>query len=259
MLVGGQLVRIADAGNKSIGEGTWSAGAFVTIGMWLVMGIIPIALLRVAYGVRFGEFFSIAGKWRWRVALPGFAIMMVCIGLLVVSTYSPGGFSPIPELLSAIILAFITIFAQSAAEELVFRGLLLRVFSAWFSHSGIGFIVSVALSGAAFAVLHKSPSLAHNVMFVAISIGSALLARYSGGLELAIIIHFLTNFLLGTATYLWPAGIENDVNLRDKGNITGLPEVIEMIPFALTLALCAVSTIMLVRHMNVRIRYTPLA
>ena len=157
---------------------------------------------------------------RWNVPKPNRALMALLGGValaffadvaeLLLQRWTPKSL-PITELFkdrsSAFALAAFGIMVAPLVEELFFRGFLYPALSRW-----TGIVPAVAITGAAFALLHES-QLAHAwapllVLFV---IGAALTAVRAASKSVAtcVLIHMAYNFTLFTQLYIGSDGFRH--------------------------------------------------
>ena len=173
-------------------------------GLLTIAAALPVIVLaaRLARG-RWGTVSSVAGRVRWRwlllctaVAVP--AVVLVLIGTVVGETVAAGPQAPPEEDLPWVGRArFLTAMAglvllvplQAAAEEYVFRGWLVQVFSGWLRTPWPG----IALSAVLFALAHGLFEVSGFVSLVWFALVMTWLTLRTGGLEAAVAFHAVNN------------------------------------------------------------------
>ncbi|MCB9240848.1 MAG: CPBP family intramembrane metalloprotease [Flavobacteriales bacterium] len=104
---------------------------------------------------------------------------------------------------------FLMALLPAIGEELIFRGILQRVFSDWAENEHIGVILAAIL----FAVLHFQPFKVVPMIFLAMTLGYMYL--YSGSLWVPILFHFLNNATVVLVKYLQDIGLEAPILEND--------------------------------------------
>lgn len=178
--------------------------------MLSLIALIPVAYLAYLFlGPRpVGLLFSVTGKmrWRWLGLCTGICLVLyalyfgISLGLeatgAVASAQIPPENIPANPLFFALLVVLLVPF-QAAAEELVFRGLLMQTLGSWLKHPLFAILLPVPLFTAGH--LYDIYGLL-DVAFFAIVAG--YLTWRTGGLEAAIAVHVINNvglFLLGAA------------------------------------------------------------
>ncbi len=178
--------------------------------MLSLIAFIPVAYLAYLFlGPRpVGLLFSVTGKmrWRWLGLCAGICLVLyalyfgISLGLeatgAVASAQIPPENRPAKPLFFALLVVLLVPF-QAAAEELVFRGLLMQTLGSWLKHPLFAILLPVPLFTAGH--LYDIYGLL-DVAFFAIVAG--YLTWRTGGLEAAIAVHVINNvglFLLGAA------------------------------------------------------------
>ena len=169
-------------------------GALVEIGGIAIM--LP-ALALAALIVRdrpFSSYSSSRGGWNWSAFLKCLAVAAIVMGaltvveLLIPSESNGDGINRFT--LEGIILCVVLIPVQCAAEEYVFRGLLLQTVGAWTKLPAVAIIVSAAL----FAAGHPYNLVGIITIFADGLIWGAL-AWWTKGLEATTAMHIVNNML----------------------------------------------------------------
>lgn len=175
----------------------------------------PAAVLGVRWGAgrSAGTLSSVTGRLRWRrfpkpLALAaGLFLSANALSLLLPDTMREtpgGGSSGNVWLLLLVVLAFVPV--QAAAEEYVFRGLLMQGIGSWLRHPAFAILLPVPL----FVAGHGY-GLAGQIDIAVFAAAAGWITWRTGGLEAAIALHIVNNvgaFGLGTAGF-------SDVNATD--------------------------------------------
>lgn len=179
----------------------------------------PAAVLGVRWGARrsAGTLSSVTGRLRWRcfpkpLALAaGLFLAVNALSLMVPDSMQGtggvphgGGSSGNVWLLLLVVLAFVP--AQAAAEEYVFRGLLMQGIGSWLRHPAFAVLLPVPL----FVAGHGY-GLAGQIDIAVFAVAAGWITWRTGGLEAAIALHIVNNvgaFGLGAAGF-------SDVNATD--------------------------------------------
>lgn len=172
--------------------------AFVNGGMALAFVGVAALLQRR----RLASYFTAAPRFRWRLLLLGLGLFAVTIGPLLLASAAldpkaPG--APIltvsPDLTGRLIYAAMVVsllLLAAAAEELVFRGWLVKVVGAWFPDPR----VVLVLSGLLFSAIHFDPNLDAFLVRLAMGVGLAWMTLRLGGIEFAIGAHAANNIVI---------------------------------------------------------------
>jgi uncharacterized protein len=179
--------------------------AFVMSLLALVNGGMALAFVGVAallHRRRLASYFTVASGFRWRLLLLGLGLFLVTIGPLLLASAAfdpkaPG--SPIlaisPDLPGRLIYAVMVVclfLIAAAAEELVFRGWLIKIVGAWFPDPR----AVLVLSGLLFSAIHFDPNLDAFLVRLAMGMGLAWMTLRLGGIEFAIGAHAANNILI---------------------------------------------------------------
>ncbi|MDR4531939.1 type II CAAX endopeptidase family protein [Glutamicibacter sp. PS] len=175
-----------------------------------LIALIPAVLLAyVLLGPKpWGVLLSVAGKLRTRWLLVALGLCLasyvpylaLVLGIEAVGagTLAPQFEPPAAPLTLALLIILLVPF-QAAAEELVFRGLLMQAVGSWLRHPAFAILLPIPLF--TFGHLYDIYGLL-DVSFFAVAAG--YLTWRTGGLEAAIALHVVNNvslFLLGTVGY----------------------------------------------------------
>lgn len=207
--IGGGGVESAERLMAMIGGGGTPTGltqiAFVISLLAFVNGGMALAFVGVAallHHRRLASYFTAAAGFRWRLLLLGLGLFAVTIGplLLASAALDPKAHgAPLlavsPDLggrlaYAALIVCLLVIAA--AAEELVFRGWLVKIVGAWFPDPR----VVLVLSGLLFSAIHFDPNLDAFLVRLAMGVGLAWMTLRLGGIEFAVGAHAANNILI---------------------------------------------------------------
>ncbi|TXK17362.1 CPBP family intramembrane glutamic endopeptidase [Homoserinibacter sp. GY 40078] len=163
---------------------------------------------------------SVAGRLRWgwmaRCLVPAVVVTAVATGLPYLFVLIAGEtVEPVPvdgglfALLAVMIIVLVPL--QAAAEEYVFRGLILQVMGAWLRWSWIGVVVSTLI----FTVGHTQYELWGALSVAVMGAGFAIVTIRTGGLEAAIVLHVVNNLV---ALLLLASGITGTTQMSSEGS-----------------------------------------
>jgi membrane protease YdiL (CAAX protease family) len=174
---------------------------------------IPVTgiAVMVCHQERMGWLSSVLGRVRWRMlfAFAGLAVavMAVSIGVGAVLPGSAGGGLPeldppaLGTLVGVTLVVFLTTPLQAAGEEYLFRGYLAQAIGSWIPGRLAALIVTTPITATLFALAHgvQDPWLfADRFGF---GVAASILVWLTGGLEAAIALHTVNNFVaFGFAT-----------------------------------------------------------
>lgn len=165
---------------------------------------IPLAWAahRVVFGQGIGWLSSIAGRFRWGLfgRFAGFvlACYLVWTAVEIALGGVPQGLAIRPETGFLLVSVLLTTPLQAAGEEFALRGLGARAIGSWFPASRIGLVVSTAITGVAFMLLHGAGDPWLNAFYLYFGVLACVLTWRTGGLEAAVALHVVNN-LLGLA------------------------------------------------------------
>lgn len=153
---------------------------------------------------RLRSYVTAAPRFRWRLTLLGLALFAAGIGPLLLLSVA---LDPKTATITAPILtispslegraayavgAVVLLLLAAAAEELLFRGWMLKVLGAYTRSPWVLMIVSAA----AFSAVHFDPNLDANLIRAAMGVGLAWSVLRLGGIEFAIGAHAANNILI---------------------------------------------------------------
>jgi len=193
----------------ALGEGQAPAGlaqvSFVLALVAATNGGMALAFVGVAamlHHRRLLSYLTAAPRFRWRLTALGVALFAAVIGplVLVSAALDPkAAEAPIlaisPDLsgrLAYAVVAVVLFLAAAAAEELVFRGWLVKIVGAWFPDPR----VVLVLSGLLFSAIHFDPNLDAFLIRLAMGAGLAWMTLRLGGIEFAVGAHAANNILI---------------------------------------------------------------
>jgi len=162
----------------------------------VMLPLVPLALL--CAGLRpVGVMHSVALRIRWRwmawCVIPALAITAVSTGLSFLPLAFGETLTPVPVepgtfvLLAVLIIVLVPL--QSAAEEYVFRGLIMQTLGAWVRGPWLGIILSTVI----FTVGHTQYEIWGMLSVGVMGLGFAIVVWRTGGLEAGIAFHVVNN------------------------------------------------------------------
>lgn len=194
-----------------------TATAFVLCLLAFANGGMALAFTGVAALLRHRtllSYFTAAPRFRWRLLLLGLCMFAVTLGPLLLASAAldpKASGAPIlsvsPDLggrLAYAVVVIALLLVAAAAEELVFRGWLLKVTGAFVRDPRIVLV----LSGVLFSAIHLDPNLDAFLMRLAMGIGLAWMALRLGGTEFAIGAHAANNILI--LLFIQPMSLKPD-------------------------------------------------
>jgi membrane protease YdiL (CAAX protease family) len=148
------------------------------------------------------SYFTAAPRFRWRPMLLGLGLFVALVGpLLAISAVLDPKVTGMPILqispllagrLAYAVVAVVLLLIAAAAEELVFRGWMLKVTGAFVRDPR----VVLVLSGVVFSAIHLDPNLDAFLIRMAMGVGFAWMTLRLGGIEFAIGAHAANNILI---------------------------------------------------------------
>lgn len=198
--------------------------------------LIPAAVLTARWVQKrpFGSVSGVTGGLRWHwlgrclpmavAALGAAFVAQVAYQLLTGQPGEPGGFPGWTTYLRVLLLAVLVVPLQSAAEEYVFRGLLLQTLTAWFRTPWVAVVVTSVLFLAGHG--YNDPLVWCELLLMAV-VGCWLTIR-TGGLEATIAMHVVNNGLS-----LALSGLSGVPSLEQAGDYA----LSEVIPFMVAMPL----------------------
>ena len=170
---------------------------------------IPVVVLSLRWGGgQLGTVHSVAGRFRWGMALRAGAVTLPVYALVHWSWFAlapPEDFS-VPSvdasLLAVIVIVVLLTPLQCAAEEYVFRGLPMQVVGTWLRTPVVGVALPVPLF-----VLGHGYDWVGQIGVAAFALSMGFLVWKSGGLELAVVVHTANNLTLFLVSPLSPSSL----------------------------------------------------
>jgi len=164
----------------------------------VMLPLVPLALL--CAGLRpVGVMHSVALRIRWRwmawCVIPALVITAVSTGLSFLPLAFGETLTPTPVepgtfvLLAVLIMLLVPL--QSAAEEYVFRGLIMQTLGAWVRGPWLGIILSTII----FTVGHTQYEIWGMLSVGVMGLGFAIVVWRTGGLEAGIAFHVVNNLV----------------------------------------------------------------
>lgn len=169
---------------------------------------IPIAMLLQwgYFGQRPRWLHSVRGVFRWRllarsclIVLPLWIVYVVAISLL---SAPDAGAALTRESAAFLVIVVLTTPLQAAGEEYGARGLLSRSAASWVADPRLALLIGTAVSAVIFTVSHGAGDPWLIAYYFVFGVGLSLIVWRTGGLEVAVLIHTVNNFLLFVITIL---------------------------------------------------------
>ena len=171
------------------------AAAFMLLS---IAALLPAALLavRLVGGRGAGTLSSVSGRLRWRLLVRCLRLaLLLTAPLAVLAVVVPDGGAPGAAIsertLPLVAIALLVVPLQAAAEEYVFRGLLMQTIGAWLRHPAFAIVLPVPL----FTFGHDYDVLGM-IDVASFGLVAGWLAWRTGGLEAAIALHVTNNAVL---------------------------------------------------------------
>jgi len=183
--------------------------AYLLASVAIMLPCVPLAMLCVGLrpvGLRHSVAFRLRWRWMlWCAAVPALVITVLNSAILFLPLAFGEPFEPVPVDAGAfaltVVLILLLVPLQSAAEEYVFRGLIMQTLGAWVRPVWVGIVVSTVI----FTVGHTQYELWGMLSVAVMGVGFAVVTWRTGGLEAAIALHVVNNvvsFLLLTSGVL---------------------------------------------------------
>lgn len=207
--IGGGGVALVERLMEMLGRGetpnSLTEIAFVISLLAFVNGGMALAFVGVAALLHrrpLTSYFTAAPRFRWRLLLLGLGLFALTIGPLLLASAALDPKAPGSPLLAvspdfggrltyaALVVSLLLIAA--AAEELVFRGWLIKIVGAWFPDPR----AVLVLSGLLFSAIHFDPNLDAFLVRLAMGVGLAWMTLRLGGIEFAVGAHAANNIVI---------------------------------------------------------------
>lgn len=164
--------------------------------------VLPVMLAALLGRRSFRLYLTQAKRFRWRLLLSGMVLMSLSllpifiIGEIIEPT-STGiplltQATDLPGRLAFVAIAFACLIPAAAAEEILFRGWLLRQSMAFLRNPW----VAMAINGVLFAAMHLNPNLDDSFQLAMMGVAFCYMAFRFGGIEFSIGAHAINNILI---------------------------------------------------------------
>ncbi|EJL34324.1 CAAX amino terminal protease family [Caulobacter sp. AP07] len=194
-----------------------TATAFVLCLLAFANGGMALAFTGIAallHHRKLGSYFTAAPRFRWRLLLLGLGLFFAVLGPLLLASAALDPKAPGAPILAVsqglggrlayLVIVVALLLVAAAAEELVFRGWLLKVTGAFVRDPR----VVLLLSGVLFSAIHFDPNLDAFLMRLAMGMGLAWMTLRLGGTEFAIGAHAANNILI--LLFIQPMSLKPD-------------------------------------------------
>jgi membrane protease YdiL (CAAX protease family) len=202
-LAGGSLREVAAGLTDLTDPSPWTL-AYLMVSL---ASAIPIVwfVSWLFHGQHLGWVTSVVGRmrWRWLLRCTGLSVIAL-VATLAVSALVPVEASGVPPMslqpMTETILGFALVVVllvpfQAAAEEYLFRGYLTQAFGGLFAHPVVARGIAVLVPALLFALAHGAQDPPVFVDRLAFGLVAGVLVIVTGGLEAAIAMHVLNNFV----------------------------------------------------------------
>ena len=164
--------------------------------------IVPVFVAALIGRRAFRLYLTAAARFRWRLLAWGLVLMpLTLLPLFIVGELlEPTGHgapvlnlaADLPGRLGFVAIAFACLVPAAAAEEILFRGWLLRQSQALFGNVW----AALAINGVLFAAMHMNPNLDDSFQLGMMGVAFAYMSIRLGGIEFAIGAHAINNILI---------------------------------------------------------------
>ena len=185
----------------------------------VLLPLVPLAMLCVGLrpvGLRHSVTFRLRWGWMLRCAIPALVITLVSTVLPIGFELAVGGaIQPVPVetgtfVLLAVMIVLLVPF-QAAAEEYIFRGLIMQTIGAWVRPVPVAIVVSTVL----FTIGHTQYEIWGALSVAVMGAGFAIVTWRTGGLEAAIALHVVNNVI---ALLLLASGALGTTQMSSEGS-----------------------------------------
>lgn len=184
-----------DQALADLAAGRLSAVGIVANSLGIAMLLPVIFLLGLISGQRPGYLSSVVGRirwgWLWQALLLCSPLFLLFVAFDIWSTDYE--FEVRTGTWAFLIALMLVTPLQSAAEEYLVRGLVLRTVGSWIPGPSVAFGISATVSSLVFVSLHASTDLWFNLVYFAFGFAAAYLTWRTGGLEAAVALHVMNN------------------------------------------------------------------
>ena len=202
--------------------------AYLLTSLAVMLPALQLALLCVGLrpiGLRHSVAFRL--RWRWMLwcAFPALVITVLNTALSFVPLAFGETIETVPVDMSvfavSLVLIVLLVPLQAAAEEYVFRGLIMQTIGAWVRPVWIGIVVSTII----FTVGHTQYELWGMLSVGVMGAGFAIVTWRTGGLEAAIALHVVNNVV---SFLLLTSGVLGTTEMSSEGS-TVLAPLIQLV------------------------------
>ena len=178
---------------------------FMMLAHWLITGLSPRWLVSVVGRLR----------WTWLFVSMGLALLTLVVNLVLsavlpvaaVAETSSGVNDFTEQSLQFLLVIVLLVPFQAAAEEYVFRGLLMQGFGSLTAQVWLARTVSVVVPALVFALFHGAQSVPIFLDRFSFGVVAGVLAIVTGGIEAGIGFHVVNNWLaFGLALFVGDLG-----------------------------------------------------
>ena len=192
----------------------------------VLLPLVPLAMLCAGLrplGIRHSVTFRLRWGWMLRCAVPALVITLLSVALpFVVALFTGVSIETVPvdtgNLVVLVVLIVLLAPLQSAAEEYIFRGLIMQVVGSWVRWAPVAIVVSTVL----FTVGHTQYELWGALSVAVMGLGFAVVTWRTGGLEAAIALHTINNVL---SLLLLASGVFGTTQMSSEGSGPDAPIV----------------------------------
>lgn len=178
--------------------------AYLLLSLSLVIPVVWVVSLTLNR-LRLGWVTSVVGRMRWNFLWPCVGLAVVALGARIAAqTLVPAGdvdqtplaVNPITgEFVAMAVLLLALVPFQASAEEYMFRGYMTQAFGGLFANPWVARVVAVVVPAFLFALAHGAQDPPVFVDRFAFGLTAGVLVIVTGGLEAAIAMHVLNNYL----------------------------------------------------------------
>ena len=171
------------------------SGPGVLMAVGGVAGMLPALALaeRIVRGRPFSSYSSSRGGWNWAAFVKCFALAAIVFGAesvaMILGLPDPGADGINKFTIIGAVICIVVVPLQAAAEEYIYRGLLMQAIGSWTKLPAL----AVVLSAIVFGVSHSGYDVLGITATGIAGLGFAFLAWYSRGLEASSAAHAANN------------------------------------------------------------------
>ncbi|QNO38629.1 CPBP family intramembrane metalloprotease [Protaetiibacter sp. SSC-01] len=201
---------------------------YLLVSVAIMLPCVPLAMLCAGLrpvGLRHSVTFRLRWGWMLWCAIPALAITVANVGLSFVPLAFGETLEPVPVdagvFVASVVIILLLVPLQSAAEEYVFRGLIMQTLGAWVRPVWIGIVLSTII----FTVGHTQYELWGMLSVAVMGAGFAIVTWRTGGLEAAIALHVVNNVI---SFLLLASGVLGTTVMSSEGS-TVLAPLIQLV------------------------------